>query len=212
MLALYFNTQDQPDIVDIVTGMGKSLFIKEVVPFLAVFSMLIVVTLIIDFLLHQFKMIWIGRYLGIPGTILILLSFPYSLRKRKLVRYGNPKVFLKLHELLAWIGSLMILIHAGVHFYAILPWLATIAMLINVISGLTGKYLLDRSLRQLIHKKEAFQHGGMSEAAVEKEIFWDAVTLDLMKKWRTIHLPITLVFSILAFVHIIGIALFWQWK
>jgi hypothetical protein len=38
-----------------------------------------------------------------------------------------------------WLGSLMVLIHAGIHFNAILPWLATIAMGVNVISGMVGK-------------------------------------------------------------------------
>jgi hypothetical protein len=33
----------------------------------------------------------------------------------------------------------MVLIHAGIHFNAILPWLATVAMGVNVISGMVGK-------------------------------------------------------------------------
>ena len=51
--------------------------------------------------------------------------------------------------MLAWLGSLLVLVHAGVHFNAILGWLAVWAMLINVGSGLTGKFLLDRSRRRL---------------------------------------------------------------
>ena len=37
--------------------------------------------------------------------------------------------------MLAWLGSLLVLVHAGVHFNAILGWLAVGAMLINVGSG-----------------------------------------------------------------------------
>ena len=37
----------------------------------------------------------------------------------------------------------MVLIHAGIHFNAILPWLATVAMGVNVISGMVGKLLLE---------------------------------------------------------------------
>lgn len=48
---------------------------------------------------------------------------------------------------------MLILVHAGIHIYAILPWLALIAMLINIISGMTGKFLLDRSRRFLAEKK-----------------------------------------------------------
>ena len=50
---------------------------------------------------------------------------------------------------MAWLGSLLVLVHAGIHFNAILGWLAVGAMLINVASGLTGKFLLERSRRRL---------------------------------------------------------------
>ena len=62
--------------------MQRSLIRKEVVPFVLMFGSLIALTVISDALLHQFELVWIGRYLGIPGTILILLSFFYSMRKR----------------------------------------------------------------------------------------------------------------------------------
>jgi len=192
--------------------METSILRKEVFPFLWMFALLILATLSADFLLHQFKLVWIGRYLGIPGTLIILLSFFYSLRKRRLMSAGNPKTLLSLHEFLAWLGSLLVLIHAGIHFFAILPWLALIAMIINVISGLTGKFLLDRARRYLTGKKAELQQRGMPAAAIEKELFWDAVTLDVMKQWRAVHFPITLAFGILAIAHIISILLFWNWQ
>lgn len=192
--------------------MKRSLFRKEIVPFFLMFALLLVATFIVDLLLHRFNLVWIGRYLGIPGTILILLSFLYSMRKRKIITTGSPKTLLNLHEFLTWLGSLMILVHAGVHFNAILPWLATVAMLVNVISGMTGKFVLERARRHMASKKDDFLGRGMSNEAVEKEMFWDAVTVDLMKKWRVVHFPITLVFSVLGIAHILSIFLFWQWK
>lgn len=192
--------------------MERSLVSKEVIPFLALFSSLIVATVILDFLLHQFDLIWIGRWLGIPGTLLILSSFFYSMRKRKMISLGKPKTLLTLHETLTWIGALMILVHAGIHIYTILPWLALIAMLINVISGMTGKFLLDRSRRFLAQKKQLYETQGLSEEEIEKQLFWDATTFDLMKKWRAVHLPITLAFTVLGISHILSILLFWQWK
>jgi hypothetical protein len=192
--------------------MQRSLIRKEVMPFLLMFGLLILATLITDAVLHQFELAWIGRWLGIPGTLLILSSFFYSLRKRKKISFGNPKTLLKVHETLTWIGALFILVHAGVHVYAILPWLALLAMLINVISGMTGKYLLDRSRRFLAEKKETYLQQGLSDEEVEKRLFWDATTYDLMKQWRTIHLPITLAFAVLGVTHILSILLFWQWK
>ncbi len=192
--------------------MKSSLIRKEVLPFLVMFGSLILATSITDALLHQFELVWIGRWLGIPGTLLILLSFIYSLRKRKVISFGKPKMLLALHETLTWIGALMILVHAGIHFYAILPWLALIAMLVNVISGLTGKYLLDRSRRFLAEKKEIYAQQDLSEEEIERKMFWDATTFDVMKKWRRIHLPITLAFAVLGITHILTIFMFWQWK
>jgi hypothetical protein len=192
--------------------MERSLVREEVLPFAALLGSLVVATIIADALLHQLGLVWIGRYLGIPGTIFILLSFFYSLRKRKLISVGKPKTLLTLHQAFAWLGALMILVHAGIHVYAILPWLALVAMLVNVISGMTGKYLLDRSRRFLAEKKDAYVARGLSGEAMEKEMFWDATAVDLMKKWRAVHFPITLAFAVLGLAHILSIFLFWQWQ
>ena len=192
--------------------MERSLIRKEVLPFLLMFGSLILATIVSDALLHYFDLVWVGRYLGIPGTLLILLSLFYSMRKRKLVSFGKPKTLLVLHETLAWLGALMILIHAGIHVYAILPWLALIAMLVNVLSGMTGKFLLERSRRFVAQKKAAYASRGLPEDEIEKRLFWDATAFDLMKKWRVVHLPITLAFAVLGLTHILSILLFWQWK
>lgn len=191
--------------------MEHSLLRKEVFPFVMMFGALIAATILGDALLHYFDLVWIGRYLGIPGTLLIFLSFLYSARKRKMISWGKPKTMLMLHQSLTWLGALMILVHAGVHIYAILPWLALIAMLVNVISGMTGAYLLDRSRRYLAEKRAVYSTRGLSEELIEKQLFWDATTFDLMKKWRAIHLPITLAFAVLGVTHILSILLFWQW-
>jgi len=192
--------------------MKRSLIRKEVIPFLLLFGSLILATIITDALLHQFELVWIGRWLGIPGTILILLSFLYSMRKRKVISFGKPKTLLLLHETLTWIGALMILVHAGIHIYTILPWLALTAMVVSVISGMTGRYLLGRSRRFLDEKKDMYSLQGLSEEAIDRKLFWDATTFELMKKWRAVHLPITLVFAVLSITHILSIFLFWQWK
>lgn len=192
--------------------MDSSIFRQQVLPFVALFGSLIVATVVVDALLHLYGLVWVGRYLGIPGTLLILASMAYSMRKRKLIQVGRPKTLLRLHEVLTWTGALMILVHAGVHVYAILPWLALIALLVNVASGMVGQYLLDRSRRQLAARRDAYAGAGLSGEAVEKEVFWDAVTLDMMKQWRTVHIPISIAFAVLGLAHIISIFLFWQWK
>lgn len=192
--------------------MEKSLLRREIVPFLSMFALLIVATMAGDYVMHYFDLVWIGRYLGIPGTILVLLSLLYSLRKRKLISSGNPRTLLSLHEFLAWLGSWMILVHAGIHFNTILPWLAVAAMVINVVSGLTGKFILERARRHMAALKQQHQLRGMSKDEIDKEVFWDAVTLDVMAKWRKVHFPITMVSGVLTLGHIISIFLFWNWR
>ena len=192
--------------------MDHSLARKEIFPFIVILGSLIITTIITDAFLHLSDLIWIGRWLGIPGTLLILLSFLYSLRKRKKISFGKPKVLLAMHETMAWVGALMILVHAGIHIYTVLPWLALTAMLINIISGMTGKYLLDRSRRFLAEKKSRYIENGLSEQDADRKMFWDATTYDLMKKWRAVHIPITLAFVALSLTHIISILMFWQWK
>jgi hypothetical protein len=185
---------------------------REVLPFLGSFVALALVALALDGLLHLFDLLWIGRWLGIPGTLLIIGSTAYSLRKRKLIQSGHPATLLRWHEVLAWLGSLLVLVHAGVHFNAILGWLAVGAMLINVGSGLTGKFLLDRSRRRMEEARQRMRERGLSDAELDDRLYWDSLTFDVVKKWRVVHFPITLAFTVLALAHILAIFLFWGWK
>jgi hypothetical protein len=192
--------------------MQARLWRREILPFVASFMALALLSLLADALLHIFNAVWIGRYLGIPGTLMIIGSTAYSLRKRKLIRSGHPAKLLRWHEFLAWLGSLFVLVHAGIHFNAILGWLAVWAMLVNVGSGLTGKYLLDRSRRRLEEAQRHMRERGLSGAELEERMYWDSLTFDLVKQWRAVHFPITLAFSVLATAHIVAIFLFWGWK
>jgi hypothetical protein len=104
------------------------------------------------------------------------------------------------------------LVHAGIHFNAILAWLAVWAMLINVASGLTGKYLIRRARKRLDENRARLRAQGVSDIALEEQTHWDSLTFDAVKAWRVVHLPITLAFGVLALAHIIAILLFWGWK
>ena len=156
---------------------------REVLPFLASYAALALLALAIDGLLHRFGLLWVGRWLGIPGALLIFGSTAaYSLRKRRLIRRGHPAKVLRWHEALAWLGSLLVLVHAGVHFNAILGWLAVWAMLINVGSGLTGKFLLDRSRRRMEEARQRMRDRGLAEEELEDRLYWDSLTFDAVKQ------------------------------
>lgn len=188
--------------------MKQPLLTKYVLPFFQWYALMIFIAIAIDYFLHRFELVFIGRYLGFIGTFVVLLSFIYSLRKRKIIESGSPKKLLELHEYLAWAGSILLLVHAGIHFNALLPWLAIFMLLIAVASGLVGKFLLKKSNDRLKEKKQELINTGMSIMEADKKLFFDSITVDLMKKWRVVHLPITLLLGILALMHIITIVMY----
>lgn len=188
--------------------MKRPILIKYVLPFLQWYILMILVTIGIDYILHRFNLVYIGRYMGIAGTAIIILSFIYSLRKRKIIETGSPKNLLLLHEYLSWFGAVLLLVHAGIHFNALLPWLAIFMLLIAVASGLVGKFLLKKANETLKEKRQLLLNSGMLKEEAEKKLFFDSITVDLMKNWRVAHLPITLLLGILSLLHIITILLF----
>ena len=192
--------------------MKAKLMTREVLPFALALLALVLAAWAVDALLHFFDLVWVGRYLGIPGVLVIMGSFAYSLRKRKIIQSGQPLQLLHRHEWMAWSGSLMVLVHAGIHFNAWLAWLALIAMMVNVTSGLAGKFLLTRSRQRLANTKQQMQSAGVPEAEQTERLYWDSLTLDVVKKWRVIHIPIALAFAVLAVAHMVSIFLFWGWK
>ncbi|MBK7432267.1 MAG: hypothetical protein IPI62_15475 [Bacteroidetes bacterium] len=188
--------------------MKKPLLVKYVLPFFQWYALMILIAIAVDYFLHRLNLVWVGRYLGLIGTLFILVSLTYSLRKRKLIDFGSPKKLLSLHEYLSWIGSIMLLIHAGIHFNALLPWLAILMLLITVASGLVGKFLLKKANEALKERKQHLINTGITIVEAEKILHFDSITVDLMKKWRVVHLPITLILGILSLMHIVTVIMF----
>lgn len=191
---------------------SASVLSRDVLPFGLSLVALAALALAVDAALHLSGQVWIGRWLGIPGLALILSSFAYSLRKRKIISTGQPVKLLRRHERMAWIGSLLVLVHGGIHFNALLPWLALIAMLVNVASGLTGKYLLGRARKSIEAARLRLAEAHVSAEDIEKRLHRDSLTYGFVKKWRVVHVPITLAFAVLAPAHLVATALFWDWQ
>lgn len=169
---------------------------------------MLIIAIVIDYIFHRLQIVSIGLYFGYIGTLVIILSFVYSLRKRKIIKYGSPKKLLIAHEYMAWAGSIMILVHAGIHFNALLPWLAVLMLIIAVASGLVGKFLLKKANETFKEKLQILVNSGSTKEEAEKKLFFDSITVDLMKKWRVVHLPITILLGILTLLHIITIIMF----
>ncbi|MDO8296997.1 MAG: hypothetical protein Q7T19_11240 [Caulobacter sp.] len=195
-----------------MTVLKSPLLIREVTPFALALFMLLAATLATDGLLHLLNAVWIGRWLGIPGVLLIAGSFGYSLRKHRIINSGRPMTLLRLHERMAWAGSLLILVHAGVHFNAVLAWLAVGAMVLNIGSGLTGKFLLKNAKARYEDRRRQLLAEGLSRQDIADRLHGDSLTLDVIKQWRVVHFPIALAFVVLAVGHIVAVLLFWGWK
>lgn len=87
-----------------------------------------------------------------------------------------------MHEYLAWIGSVLILVHAGIHFNALLPWVAILMLLINVASGLVGKFFLKNASLSLNESRQEYIASGIISEEAEKKLFFDTITVNAMKK------------------------------
>lgn len=175
------------------------------------FFLLVLCALVVDGVLHFTGRPDLGRYFGYWGTLVIIVSFVHSARKRRLINWGRATGYLRIHEFLAWLGAMMVLVHGGIHFNALLPWLAMAAMLVAVASGLTGKFLLRKSRNMMKEKKRTLLEEGLSPAKVEDRLYWDALVVGLMQNWRKIHLPITASFAFLALLHIATVIVYWRW-
>lgn len=169
----------------------RSSLLRALVPAVLLWASLVAAALLADLGLHAVGLASVGRWLGPAGTALVLLSFAYSLKKRRRLAVGTPQQLLRLHEVLGWVGALLVLVHAGIHVNALLPWAALVAMLVVVASGLTGSVLLKRALAEL-----RAQQGTPSVL--------DGAMVDVMKRWRAVHLPLNAVFMTLSALHILA--------
>ena len=52
----------------------------------------------------------------------------------------------------------------------------------------------------------------MAAEAIDEKLHGDSLTLGLVRQWRAVHVPITLVFAVLGIAHLVAIALFWDWQ
>jgi hypothetical protein len=97
---------------------------REAVTDLALFLLVILGAVTLDSMLHLLGHPEWSRHLGYWGTGLIMVSLLHSARKRKIIPFGRAPFFLKLHEFLALLGSMMILAHGGIGthiFHIVMP-------------------------------------------------------------------------------------------
>ncbi|HWQ26091.1 MAG TPA: hypothetical protein VN367_04825 [Chlorobaculum sp.] len=192
--------------------MWNSVLVKRAIPLSFSYLLLVTASLALDFILHAAGLDWTGRYLGIAGTVLVAFSFGYSARKKKLIANGPLSVFLRFHCNAGWIGTLMILVHSGIHFNAILPWMATALMMVVTASGHVGQYLVRKLREEVKMKKKKLGIEDGNADGLEQQGYWDDVTLRAFEQWRHIHMPIVSFLLVLTFIHIVSVTFFLNWR
>lgn len=162
-------------------------------------------TILIEQILDLFGVRGHRLLTGIGGTLLVILSFGYSMRKRKkLFKSGGMKGWLRGHEWLAIGGTVIIFVHTGTHFHSIVAIITLIFMFIAFISGLIGRYVYDNVRAELKLKKESLKRDGLSDKEIEENLTGLATASDALSKWRLYHMPVISILGVMVVYHAIS--------
>jgi hypothetical protein len=131
---------------------------------LAVSGLVVLLLLLwLGFLVHRdtrFAGSFWGGVLGVSGAVLMLVPLAYSLVKR--VKWVQERLWRRvtMRTLLAWhiyagiLGPILALLHSGHKFNSPLGIALTAMMLLVVLSGFTGRYLMGYFTHELLEKRQ----------------------------------------------------------
>ena len=130
-----------------------------------VVSGLVVLLLLLwlGFLVHRdtrFAGSFWGGVLGVSGAVLMLVPLAYSLVKRvkwaqeRVWRWVSMRTLLAIHIYAGILGPILALLHTGHKFNSPLGIALTAMMLLVVLSGFTGRYLMTYFTHELLEKKQ----------------------------------------------------------
>lgn len=183
---------------------------KRLIPFL-LFVGLISVSIFAGWLLNEFELNLIGKYLGIPGSILLIASLIYSISKKDINSAGKSRSVIKVHEILGALGSMMIIAHAGLDLNAIIPSAALFTLVLVIATGFTMNSILMDVRNRLLETEISFKQQGLRQREIQREMNMVAVENDRVKKWSTIHSAFSAILMALILLHVISTLLMWGW-
>jgi hypothetical protein len=87
-----------------------------------------------------------GWYLGVVGSVMMLLMLAYPLRKRMgfMRRWGALKHWFRIHMIMGIVGPTLVLFHSTFHLRSTNATVALFSMLGVVISGIIGRFIYTR--------------------------------------------------------------------
>lgn len=118
----------------------------------------------------------LGYFLGIIGSVCMLLLLLYPLRKnlRFMRSWGTVKHYFRLHMVLGVAGPVLILFHANFRLHAVNSNVALFSMLVVAASGLFGRFIYTKIHHGLYGRrlslKELQSLCGISRAELEHEL------------------------------------------
>lgn len=149
-----------------------------------------------------------GHGVGWAGLAVTLLVFVYPLRKRSSPSRRWPRGWFRVHMMAGVLGPLLIFIHSGAHYHAIVPILAMGSMVVVVVSGIVGQLVHAVSVRALNEQRHQLQHQGLSEGEIEMRLHGMASQEEAFRLWQSIHAPMTVMFLVFTILHVLGALFF----
>ena len=146
----------------------------------------------------------IGHVVGWAGLAVILTVFIYSIKKRFGRKAGWPKAWFMVHQVAGIIGPLLVLIHAGSHFHALVPLLTLIFMGIVAVSGAIGVAVHRKALSLLNSTRKELVSLGLSQADIEDRLYDLVSGEETFRVWQIIHVPMVMLFLALVLLHVFG--------
>lgn len=112
----------------------------------------------------------VGYWIGVVGAVMMLLLFSYPLRKyfRFAHGWGNIKGWFLFHMVLGVFGPLLILLHSTFRLGSLNATVAFYSMIIVALSGVIGRFLLQRVSRGL-HGEQTDLDTLLEKAGLDKE-------------------------------------------
>jgi hypothetical protein len=112
-----------------------------------------------------------GTALGIAGSLLLLVPLAYSAAKRLFTMRGpRLRTFLTVHIYASLAGAILALLHTGHKFDNPVGILLSLMLLVVIVSGFTGRYLLQQCSQQLSEKRAAREQFEAALPRVSREL------------------------------------------
>lgn len=126
-----------------------------------------------------------GYYLGIIGSVMMLMLLLYPLRKRvpALRTLGSVRVWFRVHMIFGIAGPTLIVLHSNYSFTSLNSTIAFLSMMVVAISGLVGRFLYAR-----IHRGLYGRRASAREYLGDAESFKTAFGLELDVGGEVLHL------------------------